>query len=144
MIAAAESAGVQLMVGESYVFHGPHRLARRLIDRGEIGTVVQIRQTKGPWVFTEAEQRRLGGRGHDVPWRFDPEKSGGGDFPWMMDHAPHFFATARLFAKRRIRTVSALARDHGYGGLLKIWYCRGNWFAQVLFRSCGWKISLSF
>lgn len=116
MIAAARAAGVRLMVGESYVFHGPHVLARRAIEDGAIGEVVQVRQTKGPWVFREEESRRLGGRGHDIPWRVDPELSGGGDFPWMMDHGPHFFATARYLAgDAAIERVAALPRSHGFG-----------------------------
>ena len=116
MVSAADESGVKLMVGESYFFHGPHALAADLIDAGEIGDVLQIRQAKEPWVFTKAENERLQGRGHDVPWRFDPELSGGGEFPWMMDHGSHLFATARRFAqKRHIARVSAIARDHGFG-----------------------------
>jgi len=116
MIDAADIAGVQLMVGESYYFHGAHQLAHRLIQQGEIGEILQVRQTKAPWVFTETETQRLDGRGHDVAWRFDPTLSGGGSFPWMMDHGPHLFATARLLAgKQSIDQVVALARNSGYG-----------------------------
>jgi len=68
MVDMARSANVTLMVGESYYFHGPHQLAYKLIKQGEIGDVIQVRQTKAPWVFTEAENQRLGGRGHDVAW----------------------------------------------------------------------------
>ena len=35
-------------------------------------------------------------QGHDPPWRFDPVLSGGGDYPFIFDHACHLFATARL------------------------------------------------
>jgi predicted dehydrogenase len=39
-----------------------------------------------------------------------------GDFPWMMDHGPHFFATARLFnGMTPIERVNALPRAHGEG-----------------------------
>ena len=116
MVAAAQQARVKLMVGESYWFHGPHVLARRLIDDGEIGDVVQVRMTKDIWVFKDEENERLGGRGHDATWRFDPDLSGGGDFPFFMDHGSHLFATARLLAGGRdIAWVTALPRDHGYG-----------------------------
>ena len=115
MIDAAERASVQLMVGESYFFHSPHRLARKLVDDGTIGSVLQIRVTLGPWLFNEAESRRLGGMGHDPAWRVDPALSGGGSFPWMMDHGPHLFATARLFGGSNIKRVSALPRTHGFG-----------------------------
>lgn len=116
MIAAAEEANVTLMVGESYWFHGPHSLGSRLIDEGEIGEMCQVRQTKAPWLFTPEENERLKGQGHDVAWRFDPDQSGGGDFPWIMDHGPHLFATARrLSGGRQIDTVMALPRAQGYG-----------------------------
>jgi len=116
MIDTADAMGVLLMVGESYFFHAPHVLAAELIDGGEIGDVLQLRHTKLPWVFTSDENERLGGRGHDVAWRFDPQLSGGGEFPWMIDHGPHLFATARLLSGRRnIHRVTALAREHGYG-----------------------------
>lgn len=97
MIRASADAGKRLMVGESYFFSGPHVLARKLIDEGEIGTVQQVRINKAPWVFTPEEDERLDGGGHDPPWRFDPVLSGGGDYPFMFDHACHLFATARLF-----------------------------------------------
>ncbi|MCH2126922.1 MAG: Gfo/Idh/MocA family oxidoreductase [Pirellulaceae bacterium] len=114
MVATAKKANVQLMVGESYYFHGPHQLAHQLIQAGEIGEIVQVRETKAPWVFTDAENRRLNGQGHNVPWRFDPQLSGGGDFPWTFDHGPHLFATARLFGTQNIDRVMALPRQRGY------------------------------
>lgn len=116
MVRAAADAGVQLMVGESYAFHGPHLIARNLIEGDAIGEVLQVRQFKAPWVFNEAENERLGGQGHHITWRYDPALSGGGDFPWMMDHGPHFFATARLFnGMTGIERVNALPRPHGEG-----------------------------
>ena len=116
MIQAAESAGVKLMVGESYWFHAPHKMAAELIAAGELGDVLQIRQTKGPWLFTSEEDERLGGKGHDVAWRFDPEESGGGSFPFMMDHGCHLFATARRLCNGSpIESVAAIARPHGLG-----------------------------
>lgn len=114
MVEAADQSGARLMVGESYFFHAPHQKARALIDSGAIGTVMQVRQTLGPWLFNESEAKRLEGRGHDIAWRFDPKLSGGGDFPWMMDHGPHLFATARLLGRKRINTVCALARSRGF------------------------------
>jgi len=116
MVRAAADAGVQPMVGESYAFHGPHLIARYLIEGDAIGEVLQVRQFKAPWVFNEAENERLGGQGHHITWRYDPALSGGGDFPWMMDHGPHFFATARLFnGMTGIERVNALPRPHGEG-----------------------------
>jgi predicted dehydrogenase len=100
MISAHEEAGTTLMVGESYVFHHPIVAARAVIESGGIGDVLHIRETKGPWIMRREEASRLDGLSHEAsaPWRVDPELSGGGRFPWVMDHAPHFFATARYLA----------------------------------------------
>jgi predicted dehydrogenase len=100
MVAAHRDAGTTLMVGESYVFHHPNVAARAVIESGDIGDVLHIRETKGPWVMKPEEAERLSGMSHEAnaPWRIDPKLSGGGNFPWIMDHAPHFFATARYFA----------------------------------------------
>jgi predicted dehydrogenase len=100
MVSAHQQAGTTLMIGESYVFHHPIVAARGVIDNGDIGDVLHIRQTKGPWLMRGDEAKRLDGLSHEAnaPWRGDPKLSGGGRFPWIMDHAPHFFATARYFA----------------------------------------------
>jgi predicted dehydrogenase len=100
MVSAHQQAGTTLMIGESYVFHHPIVAARGVIDNGDIGDVLHIRETKGPWLMRGDEAKRLDGLSHEAnaPWRVDPKLSGGGRFPWIMDHAPHFFATARFFA----------------------------------------------
>jgi predicted dehydrogenase len=100
MVSAHDESGTTLMIGESYVFHHPNVAARSVIDNGDIGDVLHIRETKGPWVMRPDEASRLSGGSHEAnaPWRIDPKLSGGGRFPWIMDHAPHFFATARYFA----------------------------------------------
>ena len=112
MIESASETGITLMVGESYVFQGSNVMARELIDAGEIGDVLHVRQTKGPWVMRPEELDRLEGKGHFIPWRIDPELSGGGPYPWLMDHGAHFFATARYLAvDEPIDAVSTLAVD---------------------------------
>lgn len=100
MVSAHQQAGTTLMVGESYVFHHPFVAACGVIDSGDIGDVLHIRETKGPWIMRGDEAKRLDGLSHEAnaPWRVDPKLSGGGRFPWIMDHAPHFFATSRFFA----------------------------------------------
>lgn len=110
MVAAHREAGTTLMIGESYVFHHPNVAARRAIENGEIGDVLEVREIKGPWVMRSEESKRLDGLSHEAnaPWRVDPRLSGGGKFPWIMDHAPHFFAVARYFASgSAIRSVTA-------------------------------------
>jgi predicted dehydrogenase len=93
--AAAHSAGVRLMVGETYVFLSSHVKARELIEAGEIGRPLQVRQRHGAWLARESMSSRDLPR--DRSWRLDPERSGGGSFPWIFDHAVHFFAAAEYF-----------------------------------------------
>lgn len=90
--AAARRWGTILTVGETYVFISSHMKARELIEAGEIGRPVQIRERHGGW--TERKQTRIDTGPADRTWRVDPVKSGGGDYPWIFDHAVHFFATA--------------------------------------------------
>ncbi len=89
---AARSRQVVLMVGETYAFIASHQKARALIEAGEIGRPLQIRERHGAW------QERKAARVYTGPaqrnWRVDPEKSGGGRYPWIFDHAVHFFSTA--------------------------------------------------
>ncbi|MEW6755392.1 MAG: Gfo/Idh/MocA family oxidoreductase [Candidatus Latescibacterota bacterium] len=92
---AAAEHGVVLVVGETYVFLTAHVKARELIEAGEIGRPLQVRQRHGAWL------ERPGARVYTGPadrnWRVDGERSGGGDYPWIFDHAVHFFAAAEYF-----------------------------------------------
>lgn len=98
MIASAQKADVKLMVAESYVFLTSHVKARTLIDRDMIGEPMHMRMTKGTWV-SKSNNHSLPPT--TMPWREDPMRSGGGPYPWAMDHFPHVFATARYFMKER-------------------------------------------
>ena len=102
-----KSSGVKLVVGETYVFVTSHMKARELIDGGEIGRPLQIRQRHGAWF--EREREVVGEIPEARNWRVDGEKSGGGDYPWIFDHAVHFFATAEyLMGDTRIAEISAV------------------------------------
>ncbi len=92
---AARQAGVKLVVGETYVFLTSHMKARELIEAGEIGRPLQIRERQGAWIAREKPRIDIGPA--DRSWRIDPRKSGGGDYPWIFDHAVHFFAAAEYF-----------------------------------------------
>jgi predicted dehydrogenase len=106
-IHAVLQSGVKLVVGETYVFLSSHMKARELIAAGEIGRPLQIRQRHGAWLA------RPQGLGVYVPsdrhWRVDPVLSGGGAYPWIYDHAVHFFATAEyLMLDQPVDQVYAL------------------------------------
>ena len=117
MIQAARDSGVKLMVAESYVFLTTHMRARQIIEAGEIGDPVHIRQLKGRWVTRGGQIEFSTGAGGEHPWRLDPVKSGGGDYPWLMDHAVHFFAAARyLMNDAQIAKILSLSRPWEEGG----------------------------
>ena len=99
---AAEHHGVRLLVGETYVFISSHTKARELIEAGEIGRPLQVRQRHGDWL--ERPVPRIPTGPEDRGWRLDPERSGGGDYPWIYDHAVHFFASAEFFMLDQIIT----------------------------------------
>ena len=110
---AARQAGLKLVVGETYVFISSHTKARQLIEAGEIGRPLQIRQRHGAWLEKKFASVYTGPA--DRNWRVDPEKSGGGEFPWIFDHTGHFFSTAEYFMPgKQITDVNALiATTHG-------------------------------
>jgi predicted dehydrogenase len=89
---AVRRADVKLLIGETYVFISSHMKARELIDAGEIGRPLQIRQRHGAWIARPTSKTH--GAPRDRSWRVDPVQSGGGDYPWIYDHAVHLFATA--------------------------------------------------
>jgi len=112
---AARRQGVKLMVGETYCFITAHVRARELIAAGEVGRPLQIRQRHGTWL--ERARTSIDTGPADRRWRVDPEKSGGGDYPWIFDHAVHFFATAEyLMLDQKIAEVYAVTATSGATG----------------------------
>lgn len=105
--AAVRDNGVKLVVGETYVFISSHRKARELIEAGEIGRPLQIRERHGDWL--ERPIPRINTGPSNRSWRIDGEQSGGGAFPWIFDHTVHFFAAAEYFMlDNRIEEIYAL------------------------------------
>jgi len=110
--AAVRAHGVKLVVGETYVFLTAHMKARALIEEGAIGRPLQIRQRHGAWHRRVEHTLHLDATARN--WRIDPEKSGGGAYPWIFDHAVHFFATAEyLMLDQPIAQVYAVAARAG-------------------------------
>ena len=108
---SAADNGVKIMVGETYVFLSSHMKARELIEAGEIGRPLQVRQRHGAWL--EKEQLHSENMSINRSWRLDPVQSGGGAFPWIFDHAVHFFATAEyLMLDSPIREVFSVTADN--------------------------------
>ena len=112
---AATRSGVRVVVGETYVFISSHQKARALIEAGEIGRPLQIRQRHGDWI--ERAKARVYTGPPDRNWRVDPARSGGGAYPWIFDHAVHFFASAEYFAlDETIAEVYAVKAAGGASG----------------------------
>ena len=109
----ARQKRVKLVVGETYVFITSHQKARALIDAGEIGRPLQIRQRHGAWLAREDPRVDTGPPNRE--WRVDPAQSGGGAYPWIYDHAVHFFAAAEYFMPEQtiaeIYAVSAASQQ---------------------------------
>ena len=68
IIAAAERAGVKLMVGQVCRYHAIHGGVKRIVDSGDVGDPIfmQVARTGGPWSGVWAKS-----------WRASREKSGG-------------------------------------------------------------------
>ena len=113
-VQAVERAGVKLLVGETYVFLSSHMKARELIEDGTIGRPLQIRQRHGAWHRRAQHELHIDAAAR--AWRLDGAQSGGGRYPWIFDHAVHFFATAEyLMGDTRIDEVYAVAASAGGG-----------------------------
>ena len=114
-VQAVKNAGVKLLVGETYLFLTSHMKARALIEDGAIGRPLQVRQRHGAWRRRADHKLHLSAAARD--WRLDGALSGGGSYPWMFDHAVHFFATAEYLMEDakidEVYAVVAAGRDEG-------------------------------
>jgi len=113
--AAAERAGTVCKVFENFSFYPPHRLARRLVDEGEIGEVLSVR------IVTAGGRGE--GQGWNVPpeanaWRMDPALCGGGMMTF--DHGFHCFQMGRMFVDAPVERVHAFINVIDFGDGLQI------------------------
>ena len=93
--ARARARGLSVAVSETYAFLASHMKARALIEAGAIGRPLQVRQRHGAWIRRKRPAIDTGPE--ERGWRVDPRLSGGGAYPWIFDHAVHFFAAAEYF-----------------------------------------------
>ncbi|MXZ21432.1 MAG: Gfo/Idh/MocA family oxidoreductase [Caldilineaceae bacterium SB0665_bin_25] len=82
-VQAVKSAGVKLLVGETYLFLTSHMKARALIEDGAIGRPLQIRQRHGAWRRRANHKLRLSAAARD--WRLDGAQS---DARWRRPARP--------------------------------------------------------
>jgi predicted dehydrogenase len=83
MTAAGEAAGVKTMVGFNYIKNPMMRVAREIIDSGEIG---EVRTFRGMHIEDNLMDA-------DIPWHWRLDKAGAGGA--MADIGSHILATAR-------------------------------------------------
>ncbi len=104
----AHRRSLSIAVGETYVFLSSFRKARELIEAGEIGRPLQLRQRHGSWL--ERSTSPPWPVPQDRGWRLNPSLSGGGDYPWLFDHSVHFFASAEyLMLDQQVHEVYAVS-----------------------------------
>ena len=92
----ARRTGVTLMVGETYCFISSHMKARELIESGEIGRPLTDQTTAWGLAGPEKSRPLIRGRLLAAGVLIRPNQAGG-DYPWIFDHAVHFFAAAEFF-----------------------------------------------
>jgi predicted dehydrogenase len=124
MIDAAKENGVKLKVFENFVFYPPYRLAKKMIDEGEIGEPLGMRykmndgglgsvNTPGAESRAESVGVKLGVDLPETGWKVDPKsyawrhddaQSGGG--PLVFDDGYHKFSII-LYMLGAVEKVSA-------------------------------------
>ena len=105
MVAAAERAGVTLMVAYMTLFNPAFLAARRIVESGRLGEIVGMRGRHSYAMAPEALSPA-------ALWRLDPRHGGGP----LMDVGVYSIFTLRELSGQRVRSLSALGattRLHG-------------------------------
>jgi predicted dehydrogenase len=102
MLAAARQAGVKLMVGHSQHYNPYNRLAKQLIDSGEIGDLVYMTLT---WTKPLGLEKR-------PAWGMDRAKGGG----MLQMNGSHMIDVMRWFAGRPLVAVKGRVGNYIFGG----------------------------
>ncbi len=107
MIAAADKAGVTLMVAQHLRYAPEARAAKRLLDEGKLGTIEAVRtELFGGGMRGRRRRRRQGER-----WMQDARRSGGG---MMMSEQVHHIDLLRYYAGnvKRVAGVCKSLQEH--------------------------------
>jgi D-xylose 1-dehydrogenase (NADP+, D-xylono-1,5-lactone-forming) len=96
MVAAADQAGVQLMVAYMTLFNPAYQMAQRLVDAGTLGEIVALRGRHSYVIQPESISPA-------AEWRLDPQQGGGP----LLDVAVYPIFTLRDLAAIQIRQLSA-------------------------------------
>ena len=111
---AAEEAGTVFRVCENFMWYPPHRLARALVEQGEIGDVCSVRIVTGAGRSETAWEVSPSSNA----WRMNPELCGGGMITF--DHGYHCFHLGRMFVDDPVEVVHAFVNvvDFGDAGVI--------------------------
>ena len=111
MIAAADRAGVTLMVAQHLRYAPEAQAAKRLLDEGKLGTIEAVRtELFGGGMRGRRRRRRQGER-----WMQDARRSGGG---MMMSEQVHHIDLLRYYAGnvKRVSGVCKSLQEHMVNG----------------------------
>lgn len=111
MIAAADKAGVTLMVAQHLRYAPEAQAAKRLLDEGKLGTIEAVRtELFGGGMRGRRRRRRQGER-----WMQDARRSGGG---MMMSEQVHHIDLLRYYAGnvKRVSGVCKSLQEHMVNG----------------------------
>lgn len=109
MIAARDRTGVKLTIGQSTRFRAPFAMARRLIERGEVGEIVAINAAFGG----PANPPELGATDS---WRYRAESAGNGH---IINFGCHYVDTARFLCADDPVAVSAIIANRFSAGMIQ-------------------------
>lgn len=109
MIGARDRAGVKLTVGQSTRFRAPFAMARRLVERGEVGEVVAVDATFGG----PANPPEMGATDS---WRYRAESAGNGH---IINFGCHYIDTARFLCDDDPVAVSAIVANRFSPGMIQ-------------------------
>ncbi len=109
MVAACAKAGVPFAMAFDQRFHAAHRMLRRLVEGGDLGTVTQARIHYACWLPPDWTPDS---NPHDN-WRCDPGRAGGGA---LWDLAPHGLDLLEMLLGTEWEVLHALLqrRVHAY------------------------------
>lgn len=95
MLAAARQHGVQLMVGHLQRYFPHIRLAKQVIQSGELGDLVFVSEVRTIDYFTDSRPR----------WFFDKKLAGGGI---LMNYGAHSFDKLGYLVDSRVKTIQSV------------------------------------
>jgi len=110
ILAAADKAGVTLMIGQQLRYNPNYIAVQRLIQEGELGQVWGLRTDSWlPVIMSRSINNNQFAQNELLKWRIDKNRSGGGSLIW---NAIHFIDLFRYFIGNAKRVFAKCWTDH--------------------------------